>query len=150
MTQAEQRAKVVAEAKTWLGTPYHHRGKVKGVGVDCAQLVLCVYACAGLVQDFDTGAYPPDWHLHREEERYMGIIRTLAVEIPRSALLPGDVILYRFGRAFSHGALVIDLPQLVHASRRDGAVVMTDEDRDVELIGRHTVCFSFWGPRDGG
>ena len=24
----------VAEALTWLGTPYHHQGRVKGVGVD--------------------------------------------------------------------------------------------------------------------
>lgn len=26
--------KAVAEAVTWLGTPYHHQGRVKGVGVD--------------------------------------------------------------------------------------------------------------------
>lgn len=24
----------VAEALTWLGTPYHHQGRVKGVGVE--------------------------------------------------------------------------------------------------------------------
>ncbi len=24
----------VAEALIWLGTPYHHQGRVKGVGVD--------------------------------------------------------------------------------------------------------------------
>ena len=24
----------VSEAMTWLGTPYHHQGRVKGVGVD--------------------------------------------------------------------------------------------------------------------
>ena len=28
----------VAEALTWLGTPYHHQGRVKGVGVDCRSI----------------------------------------------------------------------------------------------------------------
>lgn len=34
----------VAEAITWLGTPYHHQGRVKGVGVDCGTLLCEVYA----------------------------------------------------------------------------------------------------------
>ena len=42
MFHPDLRARIVAEAMTWLGTPYHHRGKLKGIGVDCAQLPLCV------------------------------------------------------------------------------------------------------------
>jgi cell wall-associated NlpC family hydrolase len=30
------RAAVVAEARSWLGTPFHHQGRVKAAGVDCA------------------------------------------------------------------------------------------------------------------
>lgn len=149
MTEAEGRAAVVAQALTWLRTPYHHRALIKGVGVDCAQLPLGVYAGAGLIERFDTGDYPPDWHLHRDAERYLAIIERLAGEIEPADLKPGDVILFRFGRAFSHGALVIDLPVLIHASRKDGAVVLTDLDRDGDLIGRETRCFSFWGPSHG-
>ena len=33
---------VVREAKTWLGTPFHHQGRLKGVGVDCAGVIVCV------------------------------------------------------------------------------------------------------------
>lgn len=33
----------VAEALTWLGTPYHQQGRVKGVGVDCGTLLCEVY-----------------------------------------------------------------------------------------------------------
>jgi cell wall-associated NlpC family hydrolase len=33
---------VIAEARTWIGTPYHHQQCVKGHGVDCAQLVAGV------------------------------------------------------------------------------------------------------------
>ena len=144
------RAAVVAEALSWLGTPYHHRAKLKGVGVDCAQFVLAVYAAVGLVQDFDTGDYPPDWHLHRETERYMAIVRRLAGEIEPADLKPGDVILFKFGRTFSHGALVTTMPQIIHANLKDGAVVLGDIDRDCDLIGREIRCFSFWRSCDGG
>jgi len=144
MTEAEGRAAVVAEAITWLRTPYHHRAKLKRIGVDCAQLVLAIYENVGLVPPFDTGDYPPDWHLHREVERYLAIIRRLAGEITRDQVQPGDVVLFRFGRAFSHGAIVTTWPQIVHASRPDGAVILGDLDGDVGLKARERMYFSFW------
>ena len=142
--QAEQRAIVVAEAKDWLMTPYHHRAKLKGVGVDCAQLVLGVFECAGLVPKMDTGEYPRDWHMHREAERYIAIISTLAGEITEEQAAPGDVVLFRFGRTFSHGAIITDYPQAIHANLRDGAVVMTDLDTNSELNRRPKRWFSYW------
>ena len=33
---------VVRQARTWLNTPYHHQGRLKGVGVDCAGLAIRV------------------------------------------------------------------------------------------------------------
>jgi cell wall-associated NlpC family hydrolase len=144
--EAEGRALVVAEAMTWLGTPYHHRARLKGVGVDCAQLPLAVYVGAGLVEDFDPGDYPCDWHQHRSEERYARVVLSLARELDSIGDIgPGDVILWKYGRAFSHGALVIDLPRVIHASRKDDGVVLADIDRDSELIGRPARYFSFWG-----
>ena len=145
MSHPDPRAHVVAEALTWIGTPYHHRGKLKGVGVDCAQLPLCVYAGAGLLADFDTGPYPADWHQHRGEERYAAIVLTRARELASpGAAGPGDLILWKFGRAFSHGTLVIDRSLVIHASRRDDAVVLADIDRDSEFIGRPARAFSLF------
>ena len=40
MTAAER---IVAEASTWLGTPYRHQGSRKGVGCDCLGLVRGVW-----------------------------------------------------------------------------------------------------------
>ena len=149
MTEAEQRAAVVAEAISFLGTRYHHMGRLKGVGVDCATLPLCVYTNAGIFEDFNLSVYSPDWHQHREEDLYASIVLRVAHEIDREALGPGDLILFKYGRAFSHGAIVIDLPQIVHAVRRDQAVVYGDIERESELIGRPMRCFSFWGTPDG-
>lgn len=112
------RAAIVAEALTWLGTPYHHHARVKGAGVDCAQILLAVYADAlGLAPSLDPGAYPTQWHLHRSEELYLHWLqRAGARQVQAPAL--GDVALFRFGRTWSHSAIVIGLdpePDYLHA-----------------------------------
>ncbi len=114
--EAERRLTIVSEAKTWLGTPYHHEARVKGVGVDCAQLLLAVYSApgVGLIPEIAVAHYPRDWHMHRSAERYMAIVREHAREI-EGPPQPGDVVLWRFGRCFSHGAIVIAWPIVIHA-----------------------------------
>jgi len=106
------RAAVVAEARGWIGTPYHHRANVRGAGVDCARLLIEVYAAAGVIEAFDPGDYPPDWHLHRSEERYVEVIGRFAAEIsPDPAQIrPADVLVWRYGRTFSHGGIVTGEP----------------------------------------
>lgn len=120
----DARQHIIDTAMTWLRTPWHHRACVKGEGVDCAQLLIGVYADAGLVAPFDTGDYPPDWMMHRAEERFLGWISQHAaqVDIPQ----PGDVAIYTVGRCFSHGAIVLDWPQIIHASNRDRMVCYAD------------------------
>lgn len=55
------RAEIVAEARLWLGTPYHHQGSVLGVGCDCVGLVRGVYR--GLIgpEPEDRPNYSMDW-----------------------------------------------------------------------------------------
>src|SRR5579871_708986 len=105
MDEASQRAGVVAIARSWIGTPYHHQGRIKGVGVDCAMIVVEVFAEAGLIpKDVALPSYVPQWHLNRNAQRYLGVIASHARELPPDrAPEPGDVILFQFGRVFSHG-----------------------------------------------
>ena len=118
------RANVVSEAMTWLRTPYHHRARVKGAGVDCAQILIAVYAAVGLIDEFDTGDYPPDWMMHRSEERYLSFVLDRAE--PVAEPLPGDVALYKVGRCFAHAGIVVEWPTIIHASNIDRAVVLAD------------------------
>jgi NlpC/P60 family putative phage cell wall peptidase len=117
---SDLRQAIVAEAQTWLGTPFHHQGRVKGVGVDCAMLLAEVFHRCGLVPYVDPGYYPPDWHLHRDAERYLEKLLPYAHELPAPA--PGDVAVFRFGRTYSHGAIVIAWPRIVHAYWLRGVV----------------------------
>jgi len=115
---ADQRAAVVAEARTWLATPYHHAAAVKGAGVDCAFLLISVFHACGLLPAIDPRPYPHDWHLHRDDERFMGWVEQYAD--PVADPLPGDIALYQFGRCVSHGALVVEWPMVIHAYVREG------------------------------
>lgn len=110
------RAAVIAEARTWLGTPYHSGAHVRGAGVDCGQLLIEVFATLGLVPRIDPGYYPGDWHLHRGDERYLAHVQQHAREIEDPQ--PADIVLMRFGRAFSHGGIFIGDGQMIHSYLR--------------------------------
>lgn len=159
--ELQQRGAVVAEAKTWIGTPYHPEAGIKGVGVDCAYLLKCVFVNAGVIEDFVVPHYPPDWHLHAdmskpEEQRelYMTDARKRAGEITEADVLPGDIVLYRIGRCFAHGAIITQWPWIIHACA--GSKVMPDdalrlswlnfigERTDEEGKPRPRRFFSYW------
>lgn len=133
-----KRQAVIDEAMTWMGTPYHHEATVKGAGVDCAQLLRLVYKEAGVIDDFLYPQYPPDWMQHRSEEKYLSFVvdRAEQVEIP----LPGDAVVYKVGRCFAHGAIIIEWPSIIHASNRDREVVLADGLQGW-LAGRE---YQFW------
>lgn len=133
------RSRVVAEALGWLGTPYHHAAMVKGAGVDCAMLLVAVYGGLGLIPaDFDPRPYPHDWHLHRDEDRFLnGILRFgREVETP----LPGDVAVWRFGRVFSHGGICVGDNRVIHSYLNRGVVL--DDLGQAELVRRPVRFFS--------
>ncbi len=119
VTEAEERAAVVAETESWVGTPYVPGADIKGAGVDCGMLLIKVFQNTGhMDQSFDPRPYPIQWHFHQAGERYLGIVQRFAHELPPgSVALPGDIILFKFGKCFSHGAIVTEWPSLVHAMR---------------------------------
>lgn len=140
--QSEQRALVVGEAHTWLRTKFHDCARVKGEGVDCANLLIGVYAAADVISEFEPERYSPQWHLHRSEEKFLQTIERFAHEIPGPPE-PGDVALFQFARCFSHGAIVIKWPTIIHAYVGRG-VEICDVSKDGHFIGRRTKFFSAW------
>ena len=140
------REAVVAAARAWIGTPYHHAADVKGVGVDCALILVRVFCDLGLVEPFDPRPYVKDWMLHRSEERYMSFLLARAVEV--AAPLPGDVMLFRVGRCFAHGGIVTktDPLTIVHAFAPARSVIEEEVAHNSELTSTPTKFFSYWKP----
>jgi len=133
-----QRQRVVTEAETWLRTPYHHMGRIKGGGTDCLMLLAEVYEAAGVIRHLDVPFYPPDWNLHRDAERYVHGVMRYAREIGGSPQ-SGDVAVFKFGRCFAHGAIVVSWPRLIHAWCNAGAVFA--DGGQPPLIGRQVRFF---------
>ncbi len=129
-----RRLAVLAEAQSWIGTPYRTAQRVKGPagGVDCLTLVVEVYERTGLIPHCEIPFYPFDWHLHRSVERYLNGVLEHAKEI-EGPPQPGDLTLFRFGRCFAHGGIVTHWPRLIHAWNGAGVV---PADADQPLLGR--------------
>jgi NlpC/P60 family putative phage cell wall peptidase len=147
---AEQRALVVAEARKWIGTPYHHAADIIGVGCDCGMLLVRVFVDTGLCAPFDPRPYTHDWYMHRAEESYLSFIteRGREVETP----LPGDVMLFKYGRCFSHGGIVTvsDPLTIVHAYWPAGVVMEDVVSSNPALLKRSSAAMfaSYWRDSD--
>jgi cell wall-associated NlpC family hydrolase len=140
-----ERAAVIAEARSFLGTPFHHQGRLKGIGVDCAYLLAEVYETACGMERMEFGHYPADWFRHSRtpgahDERYLENVaqRCTRVELPR----PGDIALFQMGGRFAHGAVVVAWPMVIHAHWKNG-VELADATQQT-LARREVIFFSPW------
>ncbi len=115
--------KMVAEARTWFGTPWHHQACLKGVGVDCVGLVRASYeAATGQKIDlvFDYHKMPPVGR----EERLAQTLSQYAVEISKNSLEPGDILLFHFlGGMSNHVGIYAGEGKFIHAWMTVGKVV---------------------------
>jgi cell wall-associated NlpC family hydrolase len=113
---------VIDEARTWKGTPYQHRGRVKGVGVDCGGIIHTVFSPLLPLKPFPKN-YPPDWCLHRENEIYLNFIMPYVTPVPKP--VPAGIALFKIGRNFGHGAICTEKGTFIHAWGRNqhGSVV---------------------------
>jgi NlpC/P60 family putative phage cell wall peptidase len=117
------RAAIVAEARTWIGTPYRHQASLKGIGCDCLGLVRGVWRAVCGAEPEPVPAYAPDWaEASRCEALALAGQRHL-VEIELAQFAPGDVLLFRWRNGFvaKHAAIVTASDLMVHA--HDGAAV---------------------------
>jgi cell wall-associated NlpC family hydrolase len=116
------------------------------VGCDCAGLPMRVYQSVGLVPaDYSLPPYSPQQWLKRdfEDTTYLNEIKKFSLEITEAELQPGDMVLYRLVRSYTHGAICIQWPsQLIHAVVSLG-VIYADARTDRLMSRTPHLCFSF-------
>lgn len=126
---AAERERVALEVRTWIGTPFHHAARIRGAGVDCAQLLIAVYAGLGLVDEPTVPFYPPNWFLHHGTELMRDIVAQFCVPVETPDV--GDIALFRFGRSASHAGIIVALePELlfVHSFVASGVKIESLEE----------------------
>lgn len=110
-------ALIVAEARRWIGTPYHHRAALRGIGCDCLGLVRGVWREIFATEIRDLPAYSADWgEISGEEVLRNGLGLYLAEVHPQQAK-PGDVLVFRIrsGRIAKHCGIMTGADRFVHA-----------------------------------
>lgn len=112
--------RIVAEARSWIGTPYRHQASLRGVGCDCVGLVRGVWRAVIGNEPEPPPPYSPDW-AEAGADTLVDAARRYLVEAER--VQPGAVLLFRWreGLAAKHCAIATSADAMVHA--HDGAEV---------------------------
>lgn len=139
--ERSERERLLDEAMSWLRTPYIHATGIKGVGIDCAMLLVRCVVDTGLREPFDPRPYPQHWHLHQNEERYQGWLARFGKQVETPT--PGDVVVMRYGRVFSHGGFVLNQHQIIHAHAGDELCTIADMHM-IEFKDRPMRFYSLW------
>lgn len=141
-TLACLREAIVASARSYLDTPFEHQGRLKGVGIDCAGLVIGVARELGLEhRDVDGyGRIPSGGELVRELERQLE-------RVPLSSVVLGDVLVLRIQHDPQHLAIVsgTDPLAMVHACQSRGLGRCVEHALDERWQRRIVDAFRFRG-----
>ena len=135
----ENRLRIILEAMDWVGTPYHHQARLKGVGVDCAQLVAGVAENVfPRLKPINTEVYSVEWHLHNKEEKMCEMIEKFkCTQVSLEEMQPGDIITFKFGRVQSHMGILVTDGQFIHARMDVKKVVINQLSGEwLERLGR--------------
>lgn len=119
---------IVQEARSWVGTPFHHQAAVKGLGCDCAGLVRGVGVACGVV-DLPDHVWAPHANyarIPRPEIMERGM-RAFLIEIPLDKVRVGDVIWMQWRKDLPMhvGIVAVHLGRvtLIHSTSEVGKVV---------------------------
>ncbi|WP_270956477.1 NlpC/P60 family protein [Burkholderia pseudomallei] len=116
------RQQFVDETRTWLGTPYRHQGRLKGVAVDCAGLVIGVAKALGLCpSDYDVDGYS-----RRPDGTLAPICDSMMDRTPVGR--EGDVVLFHWEREPMHLGILTAPRTVIHAYAVNRVVCEHDMD----------------------
>ena len=127
------REKVVGLAQSHLGVPYIPRCLIPELGLDCGTLLYFVYREVIKLPAFPA-TYSADWALHTEDNRYLDWIKPFIVQISRP--IRGGISVWKYGRSFSHGAIVVDKHHVIHAWGRSSFGCVQKSHTNLFKIGQ--------------
>lgn len=86
-------ARIVIEARDWIGTPYVHQASCRGAGTDCLGLLRGVWRRLYGEEPVAVPPYTADWGEAGGREELLTAAKMLLV--PSSEPAPADVLLFR-------------------------------------------------------
>ncbi len=102
---------IVTQARTWLGTPFHHQARLKGKGCDCLGLIIGVVDELGLVDSRGQplAGYDEVTYSKEPDGAYLLLkLTALLDEAPLAQAQPGDLALFTVRDNPQHLAFLTD------------------------------------------
>lgn len=111
------RTTILAEARSWIATPYQHQASAKGAGCDCLGLVRGVWRAIYGSEPELAPPYTPDWAERLGAETLLEAARRHMSETPSDNAAPGDVLLFRMhpSAPAKHAAILDEDAHIIHA-----------------------------------
>lgn len=108
---------VIAEARAWIGTPYHHQAAVKGVGCDCLGLARGVWRAVYGADPEQPPAYSRDWAETLRRETLAEAASRHMIPVALNAIAPGDLLLFAISAdaPAKHCGILVAPDRMVHA-----------------------------------
>ena len=139
--------KIVASARSWVGTPYHDQASTKGAGVDCLGLARGVWREVVGPEPTAIPPYSRDWgETHATEVLALGAASWL-IPVDRKEAGAGTVVLFRMvrGAIAKHVGILTGEGTFVHSFEGVGVI----EEELIETW-RRRIAFAFNFPAGAG
>lgn len=127
---------IVSQARTWLGTPFHHQARLKKKGCDCLGLIVGVVDELGLkdrngqpLAAYDEVTYSAEPDGAYLTQKLTGLLDEVALEDAQ----PGDLVLFNVRDNPQHLAILTDYEGtlgMIHCYLRTRGVVEHRLDDD--------------------
>ena len=137
---------MVAAARGWIGTGYHHQASARGVGCDCLGLVRGVWREVVGPEPERAPPYSPDWAEAKGEETLLAA--AMRHFVPATEAKPGAILVFRWRANVpaKHLGIAAGNGRLIHAYDSAGRVVETVLSRPWQR--RLAAIFDFPGVTD--
>lgn len=133
---ADRQARLREVARAWAKTPFHPHAAIRGVGVDCVNLLAAIYTESGALDGWEFPAYTMDGGDHRHTSQVLAWLdaHEKFARLPEDApLVPGDLLSFRLGRVPHHVGLYLGERLFIHALRHCG---VTESRLDDPTFGK--------------
>lgn len=96
MAEDAVRQAVLAEARTWIGTPYRHQASLRGSGCDCLGLVRGVWRALYTHEPEAVPAYSAIWAEAGKTETLLNAATRHMQPLAIADAMPGDLLVFRW------------------------------------------------------
>jgi NlpC/P60 family putative phage cell wall peptidase len=115
--QSNKRLRIIAEARSWIGTPYQHQASLKGVGCDCLGLVRGVWRAIYQAEPERPPPYSRDWAEVDGRETLAEAAERHMTAIAITDISHGELLLFAMMAQCpaKHCAILVAPDRMVHA-----------------------------------